>query len=84
MLDNDLRFIANWAFKWKMLFNPDLSKQGVEIIFSTKMITTKPPILTFNNGVASSKESYKHLGMILDKELRFDHHLSEKISKANK
>ena len=29
VLDNDLRLIANWAFKWKILFNPDPSKQAV-------------------------------------------------------
>ena len=84
VLDSDLRLIANWAFKWKMLFNPDPSKQAVEIIFSTKLITTQPPILTFNNSIVSSKESHKHLGMILDKKLSFDHHLREKIAKANK
>ena len=83
-VDNDLRLKANWAFKWKMLFNPDPSKQAVEIIFFTKRITAKPSILTFNNGVVSSKESHKHLGMILDKKLSFDHHLREKNSKANK
>ena len=84
MLDSDLRLIDNWAFKWKVLFNPDPYKQAVEIIFSTKLITTKPPILTFNNSIVSSKESHKHLGMILDKKLSFDHHLREKIAKANK
>ena len=84
VLDSDLRLIANWAFKWKMLFNPDPSKQALEIIFSTKLITTQPPILTFNNSIVSSKESHKHLGMILDKKLSFDHHLREKIAKANK
>ena len=26
VLDNDLMLIATWAFKWKMLFNPDPSK----------------------------------------------------------
>ena len=84
VLDNDLRLIANWVFNWKMLFNPDPSKQAVEIIFSTKIINTKPPILTFNNGTVSSKESHKHLGMILDKKLSFNHHLKEKVAKANK
>ena len=69
VLDNDLRIIAKWAFKWKILFNPDPSKQAVEIIFPTKISTTKPPILTFNNGIVSSKESHKYLGMILDKNL---------------
>ena len=66
------------------MLNTDPSKQAVEIIFSTKRITAKPPILTFNNGVVSSKESHKHLCMILDKKFSYDHHLREKNSKANK
>ena len=51
---------------------------------STKIITARPPILTYNNGIVSSKESHKHLGMILDKKLSFNHHLRKKIAKANK
>ena len=68
-----------------MLFNPDPSKLAVEIIFSTKIITTKSPILTFNNSIVSSKESHKHLGMILDKKFSFDHHLrGKKLQKLTK
>ena len=29
----DLEIINNWAFKWKMKFNPDLTKQAREVIF---------------------------------------------------
>ena len=32
ILNADLRNITDWAFQWKMLFNPDISKQAVEII----------------------------------------------------
>ena len=24
--------ISNWAFQWKMIFNPDLTKQAQEVI----------------------------------------------------
>ena len=35
-INKDLEKIANWAFKWKMIFNPDPNKQTEEIIFSRK------------------------------------------------
>ena len=35
-MNNDLTLISNWAFQWKMSFNPDPSKQAQEIIFSRK------------------------------------------------
>ena len=35
-LNNNLRKISNWAFQWKMSFNPDPSKQAQEVIFSPK------------------------------------------------
>ena len=33
-LIRDLETIKNWAFQWKMQFNPDISKQAIEVIFS--------------------------------------------------
>ena len=33
-LNNDLNKISKWPFQWKMLFNPDPSKQAIEICFS--------------------------------------------------
>ena len=32
-LNNDLNKIKNWAFQWKMNFNPDPSIQALEVIF---------------------------------------------------
>ena len=32
----DLDVITNWANQWKMKFNPDITKQAVEVIFSNK------------------------------------------------
>ena len=84
ILNSDLRLIADWADQWKMSFNPDPSKQAIEVIFSKKTINTQHSSLTFSNDFVCSKDSHKHLGMILDKKLTFNHHLKEKVSKANK
>ena len=42
-INNDLTLISNWAFQWKMSFNPDPSKQAQEIIFSRKKNEVIPP-----------------------------------------
>ena len=36
-LNNDLHKVSLWAYKWKMSFNPDPSKQAQEVIFSPKI-----------------------------------------------
>ena len=41
--------IHNWAFQWKMNFNPDPSKQAQEVIFSCKTKKLPHPPLVFNN-----------------------------------
>ena len=83
-LNEDLNLIFNWAYTWKMSFNPDLSKQAKEIIFSKKQSNIQLPVLTFNNSILSPTNWHKHLGMILDSKLNFRNHLSEKINKTNK
>ena len=35
-LMDDLEKITSWARQWKMEFNPDISKQAIEVIFSHK------------------------------------------------
>ena len=81
LLNSDLRLIMKWAVQLKMSFNSDPSKQAVS---QKKINTSQHPALIFNNDVVCSKDSHKHLGMVLDKKLTFNHHLKEKISKANK
>ena len=36
VLNNDLLLISEWAYDWKMLFNPDPEKPAQEVIFSRK------------------------------------------------
>ena len=54
---------------WKCIFSRNLADAHV---------------VSFNNTAVVNCESHKHLGLILDKKLVFDHHGGEKILKANK
>ena len=35
-LNDDLKMVLDWAYQWKMYFNPDFSKQAPKLIFSSK------------------------------------------------
>ena len=82
-LNNDLKKVSNWAFQWKMSFNPDPSKQAQEVIFSRKLKRVTHPPLVFNNAV-SQRKSQKHLGIILDSKLTFEDHYKTVLSKTNR
>ena len=84
VLDDYLNKISEWVYKWKILFNPDLTKQSQEVIFSRKYIKTDHPIVCFNEALVAHTTCQKHLGMHLDEKLNFNHHINKKIAKANK
>ena len=83
-LNNDLNKISKWAFQWKMLFNPDPSKQAIEICFSHKSENKNYPSLMFNDTKVQLATNQKHLGLILDSRLDFNEHIDYKINKCNK
>ena len=62
-LDNDLIKVTKSAFQWKVSFNPDISKQAYEIIFSRKTSIISHTLLTFNNIPLAQTNSQKHLRM---------------------
>ena len=47
-LNHDLEVINQRAYQWKMAFNPDPTKQAMEILFSCKKKEMDHPKLTFN------------------------------------
>ena len=49
VLNKDLDMIHNWAFQWKMNFNPDPTKQAQKVIFSRKTKKLPHPPVVFNN-----------------------------------
>ena len=69
---NDLLKISQLAYQWKMIFNPDVSKQAQEVVFSHKGITTNHTTVYFNKKIlekisknirgTSKKKLYPELG----------------------
>ncbi len=47
-LNHDLDLISQWAFQWKMAFNPDPNKQATEVLFLCKNKPVQHPDLFFN------------------------------------
>ena len=53
-LNSDLKIIKDWAYQWKVQFNPDPKKQANEIIFPRKSNRcTYPPVALNKNIVAN-------------------------------
>ena len=48
-LNKDLQKISEWAFKWKMAFNPDLIKQAQKVVFSRKLKKSCDLKISLNN-----------------------------------
>ena len=65
-LNSDLSKISDWAFQWKINFNPDPNKQAQVVIFSRKINKINDPLLLFNKNLVKSSSSQKRLGMVLD------------------
>ena len=47
-MSNDLQKTTVWAHKCKMIFDPDISKQAQEVVFSRKPDKVNRMPLTFN------------------------------------
>ena len=83
-LVKDLQTVTNWAQQWKMVFNPDITKQAIEVIFSVKKKKHEHPKLLFNGVPVAREDHTKHLGLYLDSGLNFSKHIREAIIKATK
>ena len=67
-----------------MQFNPDKSKQAIQVIFShrkSKPIHSSP---TFNGSEVVTLDEHKHFGFFFDSRLSFLRHIKEKIMKARR
>ena len=83
-LNYDLNRVREWAFQWKMSFNPKPSKQAQEVIFTRKL--QKKDYLSLYSNDSSVKETctQKHLGILLDFRLDFKEHWQSLLRKVNK
>ena len=70
ILNEDLNMIDDWATQWKMSLNPDPTKKAQEVIFSRKIKKPFHTPLNFNSTNVKQTAIQKHLGLILDSQLR--------------
>ena len=84
VLNHDLKAIENWAFQWKMNFNPDPTKQAEQVIFSSKSIKAVYLPIYFNNSAVVTVPHHKHIGLVLDESLTFAEHIKEAVIKARR
>ena len=84
ILNNDLSIISEWAFQWKMQFNPDPNKQANEVYFSRKSNAGVHLPVDLTNSPVQLCESHKHLEIVLDKHLNFHEHIPNKIKICDK
>ena len=71
--------INEWILQWKRSFNPDPTKQALEIIFRYKTSKRNQPGL--NNNIVNLIAIHKHLGMIFDSKLSFDKNVKSVLKK---
>ena len=76
--------IAEWAFQWKMQFNPDLKKQAQGNIFSRKTLESVYSAVQFNGLAVARVNIKKQVDLFLNEKLKFIHHIKEKLDKAMK
>ena len=82
-LNRDLKVISDWAYQWKMQFNPDKNKQAIQVIFHIKEQSLLIHLF-LNESEVKVKNEQKHLGMILDSRLNVNSHVREKIISARR
>ena len=83
-LNDDLEKISNWAYQWKISFNPGKSKQAQEVTFCCKTQRVIHPSGIFNNMPDICRSCQKHLGIYLDKKLISSDIKKKKIQKQTK
>ena len=83
-LNEDLRKWVTGLLHGLLNFNPDPNKQAQEIIFTRKKTTSLHPVVYFDNRPVKSTLIHKHLGMMRDSNLSYEHHIKSMLNKDNK
>ena len=65
------------GFSMEIIFNPDLTKQVQQVIFSRKTKELLHPSLSFNNIPLDNSVFQKHLGLTLNAKLNFVEHIKK-------
>lgn len=80
-VNTDLNTMGNWGIIWKMVFSAVKTKN---MIVSKKLNRVQYPDLLFNGTVLERTDSYKHLGLTINKNFNWSDHIENTIVKAKK
>ena len=80
-VNNDLRFLTQWAAQWLVTFNPD---KTVYMIISRKLNKVDYDPLFMAAKQLKEVSSHKHLGIVLNNTMSWNDHVEYACSKANK
>ena len=64
-LNSNLAKISKWAFQWKISFNPNPSKQAIEVYSSNKRYKGNYRLFNFDSTDVQEGDNQKHLSLIL-------------------
>ena len=78
ILNSDLDKINKWAKTWKVKFNQ--TKTKLMTISNIREPNTQP--LIFGNDILDETDSHKHLGVIIQKDCKWDLHIKSILSKC--
>ena len=81
ILQEDLRKLETWSGKWLLKFHPEKCKH-MNISKKANKSDESHQYLLLNQNVAKVNEE-KDIGVLIDSELTFENHISEKVNKAN-
>ena len=84
LLNRDLSIISDWAYQWKMQFNPDKNELAMQVISSCRKYKPNHSPLISNQSEVVKKDEHTLLGMISDSKLNFNNHLRETIIKERR
>lgn len=78
ILNSDLNKINKWACSWKVKFN----EKKTELI-NIKRGSSPVLDLTFGNQTIAGKDNHKHLGVIIQTNLKWDEHIHSTVRKTS-
>ena len=84
ILNHGFRRISEWAYRWKISFNPDPLKPVREVLFYIKATKANHPNIPFYGNTVQNSANQKHLGLLLDEKRTFNDHITSKLTTVNK
>ena len=81
LVNSDLQALHEWSERWLVTFSPPKTQS---LIVSNKSDYNKNPPLTLNQSVIAEVTEHKHLGIVLERNLKWNSQIDSTVTKAMK